>query len=420
MNFLLLKKTGSGAIIFFLILFLVFSPLGDITPKANAMTFGEALGKAAAAGAACFAAFKAEEYVLSLKLDDALSIAEGKKEKAKLLLDESIVLYVPVVDRSAPPQMTGTMVLKDQTRTSLDKSKDCIRDVVAKIIGDWIVDQVVIWIQGGGKPRFVTDWKKFTRDAVNAGVGEAVSQTGAAFLCSPFKLQVQIALLPVKRFQQRLECTLDGIVKNINNFFGDFRNGNWIAYRQLWYPQNNYYGTLIMVHDEAVARALAEKNAAEEEAIAGQGFMGVRKCRLVVNAENPEGYEKCSIVTPGYAVGETVAEAITTDIRWAENIKSWTSAVVNALINAAIQKVMKKGLASGDYQYSYSNSEYDYKTGTLPTVKNIPENYGLTYEDITNCNSLSGQERDNCYENLKKRNVINLKTKKTRMTAGRY
>ena len=66
---------------------------------------------------------------------------------------------------------------------------------------------------------------------------------------------------------------------------------------------------------------------------------------------------------------------------------------------------MKKGLASGDYQYSYSNSEYDYKTGTLPTVKNIPENYGLTYEDITNCNSLSGQERDNCYENLKKREM---------------
>ena len=77
-------------------------------------------------------------------------------------------------------------------------------------------------------------------------------------------------------------------------------------------------------------------------------------------------------MTPGYAVGETVAEAITTDIRWAENIKSWTSAVVNALINAAIQKVTKKDWLP-DYQYSYSNSEYDYKTGTLPTVKNIPE-----------------------------------------------
>src|SRR3989338_9106526 len=36
-----------------------------------------------------------------------------------------------------------------------------LRDVIAKRIIDMIVDQTVEWIQGGGEPKFVTDWNGF-------------------------------------------------------------------------------------------------------------------------------------------------------------------------------------------------------------------------------------------------------------------
>ena len=151
--------------------------------------------------------------------------------------------------------------------------------MVAKIIGDWIVDQVVIWIQGGGKPRVLSPTGKNSQEMPLTPESEKrLVETGAAFSVRPFKLQVQIALLPVKRFQQRLECTLDGIVKNINNFFLEISVmaiGSLIG--NLWYPQNNCYGTLIMVHDEAVARALAAENAAEEEADRRSRIYGSKK-----------------------------------------------------------------------------------------------------------------------------------------------
>ena len=36
-----------------------------------------------------------------------------------------------------------------------------MRDIIAKRIMDYIVDQTVQWIQGGGEPKFVTNWDSF-------------------------------------------------------------------------------------------------------------------------------------------------------------------------------------------------------------------------------------------------------------------
>ncbi len=35
-----------------------------------------------------------------------------------------------------------------------------------------IVDQIVAWIQGGGTPKFITDWPAFFRDAVDLAGGK--------------------------------------------------------------------------------------------------------------------------------------------------------------------------------------------------------------------------------------------------------
>ncbi|MCL4437647.1 hypothetical protein M1513_01240, partial [Patescibacteria group bacterium] len=39
-----------------------------------------------------------------------------------------------------------------------------LRDIIAKRIMDYIVDQTVKWIQGGGKPKFITNWNGFLKD----------------------------------------------------------------------------------------------------------------------------------------------------------------------------------------------------------------------------------------------------------------
>ena len=229
-----------------------------------------------------------------------------------------------------------------------------LRDVIAKRIIDYIVDQTIVWIQGGGQPKFVTDWDGFLKDAANIAFDQVIKDVGLAWLCSPFKLQVQLSLLPVQRFQQRIDCTLDDVVKNIEDFYRDFENGGWIAYNEAWQPQNNYYGQIIMIHDELVTRTAAKTEAARNEAQAGGGFLSTKKC-VLYDDYGTGGCLKYEIVTPGSTVGQAVASAITSDTQWAANIQSWTAALINAVINRVIKEgvgVMKgSGESSGSSYY---------------------------------------------------------------------
>jgi len=231
-----------------------------------------------------------------------------------------------------------------------------LRDVIAKRIIDYIVDQTIVWIQGGGQPKFVTDWDGFLKDAANIAFDQVIKDVGLAQLCSPFKLQVQISLLPVQQFQQRIDCTLDDVVKNIEDFYNDFEKGGWIAYNEAWQPQGNYYGEMLMIHDEMITRGALAKEAAQNEALAGKGFLSVKKCL----EQDEEGTcIKEEIVTPGDTVGVAVASAITSDTQWAANIQSWTAALINAVINRVIKEgvgVMKGSEESSGS--SYYPSEY--------------------------------------------------------------
>jgi len=233
-----------------------------------------------------------------------------------------------------------------------------LRDIIAKRIIDYIVDQTVTWVQGGGKPKFVTDWNGFLKDAGNIAFDQVIKDVGLAWLCQPFSLQVRISLLPVPKFSQRLDCTLDDVVKNIDDFYRDFENGGWIAYNEAWQPQNNYYGQMIMIHDEILTRTAAKTEAAKNEALAGKGFLSVKNCL----ERDDEG--KClkeEIVTPGDIVGEAVARGVTSDIDWAANIQSWTAALVNAVINRLIKEgisAMKSSSESAGYYGSYYPPEY--------------------------------------------------------------
>jgi len=213
-----------------------------------------------------------------------------------------------------------------------------LRDAIVKRIVDMMTDQIVQWIQGGGKPQFVTDWQGFLKGSVSAAVGDVVQQAGLGVLCKPFGLQIQLALLPVKKFSQRVTCTLDDIVSNINNFYIDFSVGNWAAYEASLMPENNFYGTLYMTEDEMAMAAAQAKEASQNEAQAGKGFLSVKKC---VHKDSSGNCDQYTITTPGDTVGQVVAHAINAQTDWAVNVQG----VVSAIVNAAINRLMTEGLS---------------------------------------------------------------------------
>ena len=236
------KKTILVAIIASLVL----SGLGNVfTPKAAAQagpsTPGEAAGQALAKGAACLLQAKLQMKAEGLltTLTSWLGIQTG--DVGKLIgMDKAAGNEVPVRAKGVEQAVQSANTKETDNQQSVEAvslSKKCIRDAVLKTIMDWIVDETITWVQNGGQPRYITNWDTFLSDAFNVGVGEIVNEIGLGELCQPFSFQLRLSLLPVPSFKNRIACTLDDIVANINDFYDDFRNGSWIAYEASWRPE---------------------------------------------------------------------------------------------------------------------------------------------------------------------------------------
>ncbi|KKS69468.1 MAG: hypothetical protein UV39_C0010G0008 [Candidatus Azambacteria bacterium GW2011_GWA2_42_62] len=206
---------------------------------------------------------------------------------------------------------------------------DAAVETLKRQILNMMVDQIVNWIQGGGEPKFITDWPAFFREAVDQAGGKFLQQMGLSQLCSPFKALLSAGL----------------ILK----------------------PQNNVYGAYIMAWDQyEIEKSAAEKSAAAE-AQAGRGFLGVKEC---LEWDSSQAISACSEVytdckaqgssseecaqiekqcydqnqickkyqtkTPGSVVGDLAAKAVGSDIDWlvnADDLAAYTSAIANAILN---------------------------------------------------------------------------------------
>ncbi len=312
-----------------------------------------------------------------------LGIFTGTTQSAASAADVQRATTVPVFDVVQYSQIRAVeqaKALKETKSNILQAMATLFLEMMKKRLLDMLVDQIVNWIQGGGQPQFVSNWQQFLTDAFGAAVGDVILETDAAFLCSPFKLQVQLSLLPVQKFSQRVKCTLDDIVANIEDFYADFENGGWIAYNEAWQPQNNYYGQILMIHDETLRRGALAQQAAQNEALAGKGFLSVKRCKAggMANA-TPQDIDELGLmrdykgnyckeqdlenITPGAVVGDMASKAVGSDIDYilnAKEIEQYVTAIANAVINRVVKEGIGfiKGVSSSDTS-SYSET-YNY------------------------------------------------------------
>src|SRR3989344_3958674 len=170
-------------------------------------------------------------------------------------------LVVPVFDGAVLTAVTAAQITDTLVKISQWSFESLFKQMLAllkKKILDMMVDQIVMWIQGGGEPKFVSDWGGLLKDAANEATGNFINAVGLTQLCEPLggglagnlKIAVQASLIPVKKFSERARCTLKDIVTNVEDFATDFHSGGWLAYSESWEPQNNYFGLVIMASAE--------------------------------------------------------------------------------------------------------------------------------------------------------------------------
>ena len=192
---------------------------------------------------------------------------------------------------------------------------------------DRITNQVVRYIQGGGTPKFVTNWKDYLKNSADAAAGEFINALAGANLCAPFANTLRgvfsLGGAASGRFRQRVQCTLSDAVRNTEEFYNDFTKGGWAGYNALWEPQNNIYGTYLIALDEMVSRVSAETEAAKNEAIAGGGFLGARDA-------------SGNIQTPGSVIAHMAEKIVDTDfdfINDADQLRNFAGVLGDALMS---------------------------------------------------------------------------------------
>src|SRR3989344_9438205 len=78
---------------------------------------------------------------------------------------------IPVLDIPDILATLGNWIL-----AILEYVLDLAVEILKKQLLDYIVDQIIQWIQGGGKPQFVTDWDGFLKDAANRATGQFLQE----------------------------------------------------------------------------------------------------------------------------------------------------------------------------------------------------------------------------------------------------
>lgn len=242
-------------------------------------------------------------------------------------------------------------------RWEFEDAMKALRDTIAKQLMDYVGDQVLTWVQGGGEPQFVGDWEGFLKNAGMIAISTVVDDIYGADICSPFKAQVQRYVVPqnpqAQAYSQRIECTLDDVVNNIEAFYEDpYNNGGIEAYNISLEPQNNFFGQILMAHDEALFRSGAEIEGAKNEAVAGGGFLSSFEC---LEHNSLGECIKKQITTPAKTVADTVSRVVTSDLEWSANIESWLSVLVNSVVDRLINEGLGlMGTSDSPGQTSYT------------------------------------------------------------------
>ncbi len=253
-------------------------------------------------------------------------------------------------------------------------------NAIKKRVFDMVVDQTIDYINGNGQPQFITDWRGFLEQTAQIAVGDFVQAIGLGAICSPFRFQVQIAMVAPPRFSKQITCTLGSIVQNVNNFYSDFRNGGWLAYQEMWAPNNNFYGSLLLAWNAKENEIAARVAAAQNEALASRGFLSVKKCAKdpITGKDIPR---TCVITTPGGAIGDLASKAIGADLDFIINSQD-LAAYVGAISDALINRLIKSGVQG---------------LGGVVTASRPPQGYATGL----GCNAFVGNAKEDClnYQN---------------------
>lgn len=232
----------------------------------------------------------------------------------------------------------------------------CLMRTIVKSVLDQLTNSVVNWINSGfnGQPSFVTNFQQFFTNVGDQAAGDFIRGTSLSFLCSPFQLQIRVAIAQsYARRNNAGSCTLNGVIKNVNSFMnGNFSSGGWGGLIQFTtVPTNNPYGAYAYAQvGLATAQNQATQNAKNN--MTPNGFLSIQKC----NPPNSTNPKDCKVATPGKVIEDTLASTLDTPSKTLQlaGVAGNIDAIVSALVTQLTTRALYQGFSSLSGNNGYS------------------------------------------------------------------
>ncbi len=286
-------------------------------------------------------------------------------------------------------------------------------------------DQIIDWINNGKKPTFTTDFGSVFREAGNVAVGDVLQQY-VPELCQPFAFDITLQLQQPAQRSQQVRCSLSSVVKSYDDYRKSFKNGGWLAYQELLKPQNNQWGTEIIVQSEILNITAQKTNASilqqqinvgfnSEKCTGGWDLIDTRTNQIATKypvthfppppdksrAPNdppkqllppgdPNVILKCTsatVTTPGRTMVEGLNKALYSNFDLTINDPDLSNALAS-ILDAAFNKLIKKGAAGlisfvsgtdtksqSEHSTNVQNAGRDLKSNEDRVADNIRKSY---------------------------------------------
>lgn len=187
---------------------------------------------------------------------------------------------------------------------------------ISRTIIQSMVSSIVNWINSGfqGSPAFVTDLEGYLGNVADQVVSDTLTGSDLAFLCSPFALDVRVAIATEYNNRSQdpfdIQCTLEDVSNNVEGFLqGSFQEGGWDAWFELTQSETNDPNAAYLSAQVDLDAAIRN---AQGEAIAeldwGDGFLSFKVCSDTQAQSGAQ--ENCTITTPGRVIADQLNNAL--------------------------------------------------------------------------------------------------------------
>ena len=295
---------------------------------------------------------------------------------------EAAVAPAGVLVSDIPAQATGLITSIKSTITSFTTVQDFLNNSILRKLAVTMMraiikqmsSDIITWINSGfeGSPAFATNPGGLFLDIADETIGQFIEGSELGFLCSPFRLDIRIALAQsFQPYRRRAGCTLTGIGNNVTGFIEGNNSGgwdNWLA--RTTQPQNNPYTSFLMAQNEVAIRIAGRKEIKLAQLNWGNGFLSWDKCTDIptegdanfvgplapgqgdqsagVLGSQEQGplapgqvrrKQACETMTPGKVIQDQLSHTLGTDLRQLE-LADEIDKIIGALVTQAAKQAL--------------------------------------------------------------------------------